>query len=368
VPAERGELATAEVRRLEQTDDVETIERSQVAPSTSGPGGGARDERDSEAATLYIARATGRVVTESSSLADLASFVSEPDSIVWIDLTDPPAKLVAKVSRELGIHPLVVENIVDTEGRAKLETVDGALHMVLFAMTRDEAIRLHEIDFIIGRRFLLSTHPGTWDLRAAQGLRAGLGPVMSRGTDALLWALSDAIVDGYFPVFDQLADEIDGLEDHILEHPDHDALQRLLEMKRELIRIRHVVAPSREVLNQLTSREHELIREPQVLYFRDIYDHLVRLTDEFDSFRERTATTIELYVSTVNNNLTVIMKRLTAATVVLAGIAAVAGVFGMSEATSALDGRAGIGFWLVVLITVALAAVVLAVLRRIGWV
>jgi len=132
--------------------------------------------------------------------------------------------------------------------------------------------------------------------------------------------------------------------------------------------MRHVVAPSREVLNLLTSREHELIREPQVLYFRDVYDHLVRLTDEFDSFRELTAATIELYLSTVNNNLSVIMKRLTAATVVLAGIAAVAGVFGMSEASSALAGQEGFGFWLITIATVLIAAVVLAVLRRIDWV
>ena len=336
---------------MEQTDEAEVPQRTPDVAST-----------------LYIARAKGRAVTESDSLADLASFVSEPDSIVWIDLTDPSAELIGAISRELGIHQLVVEDIVDTDGRAKLVEVDGLLHMVLFGLTRDRAIELHEVDFVIGRQFLLSVHPRTWDLRAAHRLRSGLGAVMSRGTDALLWALSDAVVDGYFPVFDQLADEIDGLEDHILERPDREALQRVLEMKRELIRIRHVVAPSREVLNQLTSREHELIREPQVLYFRDIYDHLVRLTDEFDSFRELTAATIELYLSTVNNNLTVIMKRLTAATVVLAGIAAVAGVFGMSEASSALAGQEGSGFWLVTIVTVAVAAVVLAVLRRIGWV
>lgn len=336
---------------MEQTGDAEVIQGSREAPGT-----------------LYVARARGRAVTESNSLDDLASFLREPDATVWIDLTDPPMELVGTVSRELGIHPMIAENIVDADGRAKLEDADHVLHMVLFALTRDGAIGLHEIDFVIGPRFLLSVHPGTWDLRAAHHLRAGLGAVMSRGSDALLWALSDAVVDGYFPVFDQLADEIDGLEDHILERPDRETLQRVLETKRELIRIRHVIAPSREVLNQLTSREHELIHEPQVLYFRDIYDHLVRLTDEFDSFRELTAATIELYLSTVNNNLTVIMKRLTAATVVLAGIAAVAGVFGMSEASTALSGQEGPGFWLVTLVTVAVAAFVLTVLRRIGWV
>ncbi len=313
--------------------------------------------------------ASGMARSRSQSRSrTLPALLLDQGSIVWIDLTDPPAEQVHTLASMLGVHPVVTDDIVDSDGRSKLEEVDEVLHIVLFAMTRDDLTRLHEVDFILGQRFLLTVHPSSWDIHAAHQLRAGLGAVMRRGPDALMWALSDAIVDGYFPVFDQLADEIDRLEDRILERPDRETLQKVLDMKRELIRIRHVIAPGREVFNQLTSREHDVIGEAQILYFRDIYDHLVRLTDEFDSFRELTASTIELYLSTVNNNLTVIMKRLTGATVVLAEIAAVAGIFGMSEATSALDGREGVGFWVVSLVTVVVAGAVLALLRRIGWV
>ena len=308
------------------------------------------------------------VAVKSASVDELPALLRDEETAVWVDLTDPTTDQVNAVAAELGVHPVVIEDIVESDGRAKLEAVDEVLHIVLFAMTRDDLTELHEVDFVLGQRFLMTVHPSAWDVHAAHHLRAGLGAVLRRGPDALLWALSDAIVDGYFPVFDQLADEIDSLEDRILERPDRETLQKVLDMKRELIKIRHVIAPGREVFNQLTSRDHDVIREPQILYFRDIYDHLVRLTDEFDSFRELTASTIELYLSTVNNNLTVIMKRLTGATVVLAGIAAVAGIFGMSEASSALDGREGLGFWVVSLVTIVLAGGVLAVLRRIGWV
>ncbi len=308
------------------------------------------------------------MVVEPGTIDELPALLVDEGSVVWIDLTDPPAEQVHTLASMLGVHPVVVEDIVESDARSKLEEVDEILHIVLFALTRDDQTKLHKVDFILGRRSLLTVHPSSWDIRAAHQLRAGPGTVMRRGPDALLWALCDAVVDGYFPVFDQLADEIDRLEDRILERPDRETLQKVLDMKRELIRIRHVIAPGREVFNQLTSREHEVIGEPQILYFRDIYDHLVRLTDEFDSFRELTASTIELYLSTVNNNLTVIMKRLTGATVVLAGIAAVAGIFGMSEAASALDGREGVGFWIVSVVTVVIAGAVLAVLRRIGWV
>ncbi len=319
-------------------------------------------------ASVAIVSVKGQALAESTSIEQLPELLLDQDTIVWIDLTEPAAEQVSAVAEVLGVHPLVVEDIVASDGRAKLEPVGDVLHIALFALTRDDATRLHEVDFILGQRFLFTVHPATWDLRGAHRLRAGPGAVMRRGPDALLWALSDAIVGGYFPIFDQLADEIDSLEDRILERPDRETLQQVLEMKRELIKIRHVVAPGREVFNQLTSREYDVIAEPQVLYFRDVYDHLVRLTDDFDSFREMTAATIELYLSTVNNNLTVIMKRLTGATVVLAGIAAVAGIFGMSEASSALDGREGLGFWVVSLGTLVIAGVVLAILRRVGWI
>lgn len=318
--------------------------------------------------TISVVSVRDGVAVESATIDELPALLRDEETAVWIDLTDPTTDQVNAVATELGVHPVVIEDIVESDGRAKLEAVDEVLHIVLFAMTRDDLTELHEVDFVLGQRFLMTVHPSSWDVHAAHHLRAGLGAVMRRGPDALVWALSDAIVDGYFPVFDQLADEIDDLEDRILERPDREALQKVLDMKRELIRIRHVIAPGREVFNQLTSRDHDVIREPQILYFRDIYDHLVRLTDEFDTFRELTASTIELYLSTVNNNLTVIMKRLTGATVVLAGIAAVAGVFGMSEASSALDGREGVGFWVVSLVTIVVAGAVLAVLRRVGWV
>ena len=343
-------------------------DQASVDQQEAGSGSDARQDRAAATGTVAIVSAIGEALTRSSSVDDLPRSLRDDEAVVWIDLTDPTIEQVNVVATELGIHPVVIEDIAESDGRAKLEAVGDVLHVVLFALTRDQAMGLHEVDFVIGRRFLLTVHPAGWDIGAAHQLRAGLGQLMGRGPDALMWALSDAIVDGYFPVFDQLADEIDSLEDRILDRPDRETLQKVLEMKRELIKIRHVVAPGREVFNQLTSREYELISEPQVLYFRDIYDHLVRLTDEFDSFRELTAATIELYLSTVNNNLTVIMKRLTGATVVLAGIAAVAGIFGMSEASSALDGREGIGFWMITLITIVVAGLVLAILRRIDWV
>jgi magnesium transporter len=124
----------------------------------------------------------------------------------------------------------------------------------------------------------------------------------------------------------------------------------------------------REVFNQLTNRDSKLIDANELVWFRDVYDHLIRLADEIDSYRELLSSTLEVYLTEVNNNLSVIMKRLTGVTVILAGIGAVAGIFGMSEAGKAITGTEATGFWLVTLITVVLAVGAATFLRRIGWI
>jgi magnesium transporter len=139
-------------------------------------------------------------------------------------------------------------------------------------------------------------------------------------------------------------------------------------LKRELIALRRATTPAREILNQLTNRELGLIQAQHVIYFRDIYDHLIRVTDELDTYRELVAGTLEIYLSQVNNELSNIMKRLTGVTVILAGIGAVAGIFGMSEAGAAFAGGEAGGFWMVAGGTVIAAAVVAVILRRIDWI
>lgn len=308
----------------------------------------------------------GRIAT-SSDVEDLSRFMAAKGSRTWIDLTYPTPELVGAAARQLGLHPLVAEDIIESNERAKVQLIGDVIHVVSFVLERTAEVKAHEVDFVLGRGFLLSVHPAIWDPTKTHQLKMGLGPVLERGPDFLLWALVDSIVDGYFPVFDRLGDEIDDVQDSAIAKPVPDTLEKVFQLKRELIRIRHVVAPSREVFAQLTSREFDLIGEPNTFYFRDVYDHLIRLNDELDSFRELTAGSLEIYLSTINNNLSIIVKRLTGVTVLLAGIGAVGGVFGMSQATPALAGQEGLGFYLTVAVTIVTAIAAALWLRRINW-
>jgi len=175
-------------------------------------------------------------------------------------------------------------------------------------------------------------------------------------------------VDGYFPALDALEDELDALQDDVIQRPTTWTLERLFTIKRELIGLRRAVSPAREIFNQLTNRDLGVVAPEHIVYFRDVYDHLIRVTDELDNDREQVGGTLEVYLSTVNNNLSTIMKRLTGVTVILAGVGAAAGVFGMSEAGLALKGGEGSGFWLVTAMIVMGAAITAFILRRIDWI
>jgi magnesium transporter len=305
---------------------------------------------------------------ETDDVRAVASMLETPDALLWIDLVDPPTDVVSHVAAALHIHPLIAEDIAERNQRAKFETYDDVIHVVLFDLDYRGEVQPDEMDLVLGLRFLLSVHGPDPDLNERVPMRNGVGSVLAKGPDFLLYTIADHVVDGYFPVLDRLADEIDDLQDRVIESPSEWTLQRLFVLKRELLAIRRATSPAREVLNQLTNRELVVIRPEHIVYFRDVYDHLIRVTDELDNYRDLVSGTVEIYLSTINNNLSTIMKRLTGVTVILAGIGAVAGIFGMSEAALALGSGEGSGFWLVTGVIILAAALAAVFLRRIGWI
>ena len=298
----------------------------------------------------------------------LVRALEDQEARVWVDLTAPADISVDEVASVLQLHPLIAEDIAERNQRAKFEEIEGTIHLVMFAIAYEGEVTAFEVDLVINHRSLLSVHEPGWDPFALTQLRGDPASLLKRGTDFLLYSITDGVVDGYFPVLDRLEDEIDALQDDVIQHPSSWTLERLFTIKRELIGLRRATAPAREVFNQLTNRDLELVASEHIVYFRDVYDHLIRVTDELDNDRELVAGTLEVYLSTVNNNLSTIMKRLTGVTVILAGIGAVAGIFGMSEAGTALGGGEGGGFWVITAVVVLGAALTAMVLRRIDWI
>jgi magnesium transporter len=304
-----------------------------------------------------------------AAIAQLPKALSRRSARLWVDVSGAGPELKGRVSKILRLHPLLAEDLTERDQRAKLEQVGDLLHAVMFSLGFDNGdIYERELDFVLSERFLLTNHSVWWDPRATRHLRAGVAEVLARGVDHLMWALADDVIDNYFPILDQLGDEIDDLEDQVVARADRALLERLFDLKRQMIQIRRVTSPQREMFNALSSREDKFISDGERLYFRDAYDHLIRLTDELDTYRELASATLETYLSTVNNNLSLIMKRLTGVTVVVAGIGAIGGIFGMSEAQFAFRLDEGPGFWVVAFGSLVLAGMAVAALRRIDWI
>ena len=317
---------------------------------------------------MNITAWSGSKVRTDIDLGELPGALAAPKGAVWIDLVDPSRDELDKLAEILHLHHLIVEDILERNERAKIVVSDESVHIVMFSLALVEShLEESEIDFVLGKRFLLSAHLSDWDPQRSHELRGGLGPILSKGPDFALWALVDDLVDDYFPLFDQVDEEIDGLEDLILGRTNNSTVERIFDLKRDLLTIRRVTSPQREIFNQLTNRELAFVQSEHIVYFRDVYDHLIRLTDELDSFRDRLTGALDAYLSVVNNNLSEIAKRLTAVTVILATIGAIGGIFGMSEAGPAFAGVELAGFWVVTVGSVAIGAVLIVYLRRIGW-
>ncbi len=311
-------------------------------------------------------RPTGTL--DSTDLGDLASLATDPDRRLWVDLTDPSPSMVEHVAQVLGLHPLLAEDIVERNQRAKIEFYEDVIHLVLFGLAYDEGVDMRELDFVLGRGFLLTAHEAGWDPLRVEALRFGVEKVLAEGPDYLLWALADGIVDAYFPILDHMDEDLDRIEDDVVDRHDRSSLQQLFALKRELIELRRAIVPTRETVGQLTNRQLGLVAPAHVIYFRDVYDHLIRASEDLDALRDLASGTLDVYLSQVNNDLSLIMKRLTGVTVILAGIGAVAGIFGMSEAGNALAGAEATGFWLVTAFVVGVAVTAALVLHRLDWI
>jgi magnesium transporter len=305
---------------------------------------------------------------ELRDTAAVRDVYSEPDAFLWVDVEEPDHRVLEELTSCLDLHPLIVEDIIERDQRAKFELIGEVAHVVVFALGHERELLEWEIDLVLGERFLLSSHATGWRPEETQHLRHGVGPYLRDGPDRVLWTLVDAIVDGYFPIFDKVADETDQLQQDVLDRPSRWVLERIFQVRRDLITIRHAVTPQREIFNQLTNRDLALIRDEQVVYFRDVYDHLIRLTDELDTHRELVTGALDAYLSQVNNSLSEVMKRLTAVTAILAGVGAWAGIFGMSEAATAFRLTADVGFWAVTAVGLAIGMALFVYFRRIGWI
>jgi len=265
----------------------------------------------------------------------LAGALARTEGALWVDMTGPSADEQRVLAEVFTFHPLAIEDTLKQAQRPKLEEYEGYFFMTLHAVRgpaqRSTSVSLQEVDLFCGSTFVVTVHPHPVPALEEARARLGKAPGGQRVfTDYVLYTIVDSVVDTYFPVIDHLDASLDRLEDHLFRHPTPRALDQLFHIKRSLLYLRRASTPLRDIFNMLTRHDSGLVRPQTLVYYRDVYDHLLRITDLVDTHRDLLTGAMEIYLTIISNRLNEVMKVLTVVTALLGVGAVITGFFGMN--------------------------------------
>lgn len=284
------------------------------------------------------------VVRELVSGTDCAPYRDSP-TVSWINIDGlHDTELVREVGRVFNIHPLVLEDVVGTQQRPRVQTFDDHIFVVLKMLHPAQEpvlpleIREEQISMIVGHRFVITfqEHPEDPFDPIRVRLGAAAGRIRRAGADYLAYALLDTMVDTFFVVLEQFGDYLFSLESDVVQSSDREVLHAVYKAKQMLIAMRRHIWPLREVVNSLVRGDASpesstsVITEPSTLYLRDLYDHVIQIIDILESYRDMTAALVDLYMSNQGNRMNEVMKVLTIIATIFIPLTFIAGIYGMN--------------------------------------
>jgi magnesium transporter len=294
------------------------------------------------------------------------------DEFFWLDLSDPPREEVERLGEIFSFHPLAIEDTYNFGQRPKLDDYDHYMFMVFYGANeeaKDERDLLREVHLFVSGQYLITVHRGPLPALAEQHERLE-GKVL-HSEQFVLYRAMDALTDTFFPLLSRIDDEIDETEDAVVANPTEEQLQRLFQLKRQLVMLRKVVTPQRDIFARGIDQMSELpgLRLDERDYFRDVYDHLIRISDMIDSYRDLLSGATDLYLSTVSNRQNEVMKQLAIVGTTFLPLSFITGFFGQNFGWLVNNGiRPDWTFWVLGLGSLVATCVVLyAFFKRKGW-
>ncbi|HVM11855.1 MAG TPA: magnesium/cobalt transporter CorA [Actinomycetota bacterium] len=274
----------------------------------------------------------GRLAEEGSDPRLVSDRLAEPEGLIWLDAADPTDEELRLIEEEFGLHPLAVEDARHRNQRPKLESYEAYDFLVAHEVTFDGVeVANAELHAFVAPRFLVTLRfPPVGDLRRALAWANRHPDLVREGGGALLYALLDRVVDGYFLVVDAFEDRTDEVESEVFAEDTNDDVQRdIFRLKKQVIEFRRLAAPLREVLN-LVQATPAIVTPPLTAYYRDVADHLIRTLEFVDNVRELLGTALDAHLSQVSNRLNEVMKAVTSWGAIILVPTLIAGIYGMN--------------------------------------
>ena len=291
---------------------------------------------------------------------------------VWVDLSQPTPDESRILTDVFHFHQLAVEDALSELHHPKVESYNNYLYLILHGIdfsASEHCFRTQDIDFFLGAQYLVTVHPGvSRSIGKVGGACSRDARVLGEGPGMLLYRIIDTMVDNYRPEVDELSARLDELEDEVFEKPNPQLARAILNFKKDISSLRQVVMPQRDAVGRLARREFPLISEQLAYGFRDVHDHLVRLSDEAMFFQDRITSILDAHLSAVSNQLNQVMKVLTIIATLFMPLTVFTGMYGMNVPLPHLPGGPDAQFWWILAIMLLMSGGMLAYFRRKHWI
>ncbi len=261
---------------------------------------------------------------------------SDTEPVTWINMNGlNHIEAIETIGEQYKLHPLILEDIANTQQRPKIDEYENYLFVVLKMLyfDKEENLSIEHISFVLGRNYVISFQEADGDVfdGVRNRIRTGKGRLRTSGADYLLYALMDAVVDNYFNLIEAMGDKIEELEDDLFEEkPNDDITYDIQSLKKEILKIRRAVFPLREVVNRIEKSDHPLIVEKTQFYLRDLYDHIVQVSENIEIYRDMIWGLMDMYMTTISNKMNEVMKVLTIMASIFIPLTFLAGIYGMN--------------------------------------
>ncbi len=290
---------------------------------------------ENQKVTIFDYDTNELIEKEIVNMDELLTFREKP-TVTWINIDGlHEVKTIEKIGSIFEIHPLVLEDILNTKQRPKTEDFTDYVFIAMKMLSLDKNnmdIISEQFSMILGKNFVISFQEFEGDVfkNVRDRIRTAKGRIRRMKSDYLTYSLVDAIIDNYFGILENFGEKIETLEDIIIESPQSDTLEEIYKLKRTFINLRKSVWPLRELISSIIRDESELFTSKTNIYFRDVYDHTIQVIDTIESYREMVSGMLDIYLSSMSNKMNEIMKVLTIFAAIFIPLTFLAGIYGMN--------------------------------------